>query len=77
MPVNLTKSPTLRAAQDAAFRRASIAETLADRDARQAFALATGMSLDFDFDRDGEKAARRARYQRKRGSLGRLKQEAR
>lgn len=48
------------------FRKMSIAETLADKSARNAFAMATGFSLDFDLDRDGEKSARRARYARRK-----------
>ena len=57
------------------FKSMSIAHALADNEARKsvglsperAFGLAVGMDPLFDADRDGEKAARRARYNRKRG----------
>lgn len=45
------------------YRNMSIGECLADRDARNAFALATGYPL---VDMDTEKSARRARYERRK-----------
>lgn len=46
------------------FRHQSIAETLADKDSRHAFALATGYELP---ELDTEKTMRRARYLRRKG----------
>lgn len=53
----------------------SIAEALADREARNAFALATGFSLDHvdhveDVGAAIEKSSRRARWNRRRGAKG-------
>lgn len=60
MPVSLKKSPELLAAQ-----ARQNAEARALRDAESAFSLAIGFPM--DDDRGGEKAARRARYERRRG----------
>jgi len=49
------------------YRSMSIAECLGDREARSAFAMATGFSLDTTDDAI-EKNARRARWARRKGA---------